>query len=80
MTNDEKNDNTNSEQGKRKRNNMDKMVWWGWIESEGNENKLLYTVARDRKKWRRTVLEAKVHNRLHVVHEKKKKKLHFVIQ
>jgi hypothetical protein len=37
-------------------------------------------VARDRKKWRRVVLEAKVHNRLHVVYEKKKKKLHFVIQ
>jgi hypothetical protein len=33
----------------------------------------LYTVARDRKKWRRTMLEAKVHNGLHVVHEKKKK-------
>jgi len=39
----------------------------------------LCTVARDRKKWRRIVLEAKVHNRLHVVHEKKKKKSHFFI-
>jgi len=34
-------------------------------------------VARDRKKWRRIMLEAQVHNRMHVVHEKKKKKLHF---
>jgi hypothetical protein len=59
---------------------MDKMVWWGWIESEENENKTLYTVVRDRKKWWRIVLEAKVHNRLHVVYEKKKKKLHFVTQ
>lgn len=50
------------------------------IEHGENENKILYTVTRDRKKWRKTVLEAKVYNRLHVVHEKKKRKLHFVTQ